>query len=207
MHSKLLTNIALGLSGLVLLCAAAAGGYLAWKLIDRKDASAQVSNSEVYASLGTQTALTDHHGKATRLSDMQGKVTLLFFGYTNCPAVCPATLYSMAQANALLKSEGHSLNGVFISIDPQRDSAQRLSEYVPYFDADFIGLTGSEQALAQVAKDFGASFEKGEVDEQGGYLMAHTTFGYLINKQGKVVELLGAGESPEAIAKAVRALL
>ena len=207
-HSRTLSNIALVVSALVLLIAAAAGGYLAWRWMEHSasDSAASSTDSAAYAALGSNVALTDHNGKPLRLSDLHGKVVMLFFGYTHCPDICPATLYSMAQANTLLKKDGGAITGVFISIDPARDSAERLREYVTYFDPSFIGLTGSDEQLARVAKDFGASFEKGEASADGGYTMGHTTFGYLLNQQGKVVQLLQATDPPETIAKAAQTL-
>lgn len=206
MASKGLGNIVLVISALVLLSAAAAGGYVTWRLMEATSSTA-FNESEAYAALGSDVALTDHNGAPLRLSDLRGKVVMMFFGYTHCPDICPATLYSMAQANTLLKKDGKSLTGVFITVDPARDSVEKLNKYVPFFDPDFIGLTGSEEQLAQVAKDFGAAFEKGEVTADGGYLMGHTTFGYLLNQQGKVVKLMQATDPPDVIAKAVQALL
>jgi protein SCO1/2 len=209
MQSRTLSNITLVISALVLLSAAAAGGYLSWRWLEHSSSRGAESgvDSAAYAALGSDVALTDHNGKALRLSDLRGKVVMLFFGYTHCPDICPATLYSMAQANALLNEDGGALTGIFITVDPARDSAERLREYVTYFDSTFIGLTGSDAQLARVAKDFGAAFEKGESAADGGYLMGHTTFGYLLNQQGKVVQLLQATDPPEVIAKAARALL
>jgi protein SCO1/2 len=113
----------------------------------------------------------------------------------------------MAQAHALLGEDGGSLTGVFVTVDPARDTIERLREYVTYFDPGFIGLTADEEQLARFARDFGAAFEKGKVNADGSYLMGHTTFGYLLDRQGKVVQLLQATDTPETIAAAVRALL
>ena len=209
MASRALSNIALALSALVLLAAAAAGAYLGWLWMQRSatDSASAAADSAAYAALGSDVALTDHNGNPLRLSDLHGEVVMLFFGYTHCPDICPATLYSMAQANALLKKDGGALIGVLITVDPARDSVERLREYVTFFDPSFIGLTGSGEQLAQVARDFGAAFEKGEASAEGGYLMGHTTFGYLLDQQGKVVRLLQSSDSPEVIADAARALL
>jgi protein SCO1/2 len=193
----------------VLLTAVGVGGYLTWRWMQQTDARNAASGVDgaAYAGLGSDVALTDHNGKALRLRDLHGKVVVLFFGYTHCPDICPATLYSIAQANTVLSKTGGSLTGVFISIDSARDSSERLREYVTYFDPKFIGLTGSDTQLARMAKDFGAAFEKGEVAADGSYLMSHTTFSYLLNQQGKVVQLLQASDPPELIAKAAQTLL
>ena len=207
MASRMLSNIALTVCALVLVSAAAGGGYLTWRWMERSTASSDAGSAAAYAALGSDVALTDHNGAPLRLSDLRGKVVMLFFGYTHCPDICPATLFSMAQANTILKEQDGSITGVFITVDPARDSVERLREYVTYFDPGFIGLTGSGEQLARVAKDFGAAFEKGEIAANGDYLMGHTTFGYLLNRQGKVVQLLQATDPPERIAEAARALL
>jgi protein SCO1/2 len=207
MASRAPGNIALAVSALVLLGAAAAGGYLSWRAMERSAANSAADSGAAYAALGSNLALTDHDGNPLRLSDLHGKVVMMFFGYTYCPDICPTTLFSMAQANTLLKKDGDSITGVFITIDPERDSVDRLREYVTYYDPGFIGLTGSSEQLARVAKDFGAAFEKGELTADGGYLMGHTTFGYLLDRQGKVARLLQATDPPEVIAAAARSLL
>lgn len=202
-----MTKLTLAVSALVLLSAAAGGGYVAWRWMQAQSPSATADSSAAFAGLGSEVALTDHNGKPLRMSDLHGKVVMLFFGYTHCPDICPATLYSMAQANALLSEKGGSLTGVFVTVDPARDTSERLREYVTFFDPGFIGLTGDEEQLQRFARDYGASFEKGEVDASGGYLMGHTTFGYLLDRQGKVAKLLQATDTPETIATAVRALM
>lgn len=204
-----MTKLTLVVSALVLLSAAAAGGYVAWRWLDHSAApsSTAASTAAAYAGLGSEIELTDHNGKAMRMSDLHGKVVMLFFGYTHCPDICPATLYSMAQANALLGENGNSLTGVLVTVDPARDSSDTLREYVTFFDPGFIGLTGDEEQLARFARDYGAAFEKGEVDADGSYLMGHTTFGYLLNQHGKVAQLLQATDTPETIAAAAQKLM
>jgi protein SCO1/2 len=209
LNSSVMTKLTLVVSALVLLSAAAAGGYVAWRWLDHsaQSSSEPASSSAAYAGLSSEIALTDHNGKPLRMSDLHGKVVMLFFGYTHCPDICPATLYSMAQANALLGESGGSLTGVLVTVDPARDNSERLREYVTFFDPGFIGLTGDEEQLARFARDYGAAFEKGEVDAGGGYLMGHTTFGYLLDRQGRVAQLLQATDTPETIAAAAQELM
>lgn len=198
-------NTALVVSALGLAAAAAGAGYLAWRMLNPPAYSD--AGSAAFAGLGADFSLSNQHGGVTRLSDLRGDVVMMFFGYTHCPDICPATLFTMAQARKLLGEDGERFQGVLITVDPARDTPDRLREYVGFFDPDFLALTGSEQDLAQVARDFGAAFEKGETTADGGYLMGHTTFGYLIGPDGKVARLLPSTAPPEEIAKAAREAL
>jgi protein SCO1/2 len=197
---------ALVLSALVLATASAAAGYLAWRLSSQAP-SQRDRPSLAEAGLGVDFALTNQHGGVTRLSDLRGGAVLLFFGYTHCPDICPGTLYAISRARALLGEDGERLTGVFVTVDPARDTPARLREYVSFFGAGLLGLTGSEEALAAAARAFGAGFEKGEADASGGYLMGHTTFAYLIDPRGRVVKLYPAHATPEELATGVRQVL
>jgi len=200
-----LLSIALAVSVLGLAAAAAGAGSLTWRVLNPPAAS----NAEraALAGLGADFTLANQHGGVTRLADLRGDVVMVFFGYTHCPDICPAALFTMAQARKLLGEDGKRFRGVFITVDPARDPPQRLREYVGFFDQDFLALTGSEQDLARVARDFGASFEKGEPAADGGYLMGHTSFGYLIGPDGKVARLIPSTAPPEEVAKAAREAL
>lgn len=204
MTSNTRPRFALVLGALLLATAAASAGYLAWRMTR---AGAVDPASIASAGLGADFALTNHDGTTTRLSDLRGRAVLLFFGYTHCPDVCPSTLFSMAQARKLLGDDATRLQGVFITVDPERDTPERMKSYVAYFDPDFLALTGSVDELKKVARDFGAHFEKEAPDADGSYLVGHTTFGYLLDPEGKVVKLFQASESPEAMAQAVKAVL
>ncbi len=204
MASRVLLNVALAVCVLGLATAAAGGGYLVWRMTS---APSPADTAFVPAGLGADFTLTNQDGGTTSLAELQGKAVLLFFGYTHCPDVCPATLYTMAQARARLGADADRLQGVFISVDPARDTPARLKEYVSYFDPSFLALTGSEAELRQVTRAFGATFELDQPDAGGAYLVAHTTFGYLLDPDGRVVRLLQAGATPEEIAAAARAVL
>jgi len=190
--------------GLLLAAAAAGAGYLTWELTRPKAAD---SLGIASAGLGTEFALTNQHGGTTHLGDLHGKAVLLFFGYTHCPDVCPATLHVMAQARELLGEDAARVQGVFISVDPARDTPERLGQYVGFFDDSFLGLTGSEQELRRVAKAFGAHFELDPPQADGSYLVAHTTFGYLLDQQGRVVKLFSSDAPPQEMADAARTVL
>ena len=194
------------LAALVLATAGAGAGYLAWRMSTTPAASGSGA-SIASANLGADFALTNQDGGTTRLADLRGRAVLLFFGYTHCPDVCPSTLFTMAQARKLLGEDAGRLQGVFITVDPERDTRERLGQYVSYFDDSFLALTGTPEQLRQVASDFGAHFEKDPPGPDGSYLVGHTTFGYLLDTEGKVVKLFQASESPEVMADAARALL
>ena len=186
------------LMGMVLGFAIIGGGYSVWVLTSSEVAKPRQS---------VEFALVNSQGGTSRLSDLRGNVVLLFFGYTHCPDICPSTLFTMAQSRKLMGEDASRFKGVFISVDPERDTPKRLGEYVSYFDPDFLALTGSEAQLREVAKLYGAHFEKEAPEADGSYLVAHTTFGYLIDTEGKVVKLFDAGAPPDDIAAAAQALL
>ncbi len=158
--------------------------------------------------IGGPFELTDQRGERLHLDDLAGKAFYLSFGYTFCPDICPATLARIRQAKSLLSfDDAARFTGVFISVDPKRDTPQRLGEYVEYFDPEFIGLTGSEAELILVAQRYGAGFRIPEGQPEQGYLVDHTAFGYLIDPGGRVRAIYRGEESPEAIANNVRDIL
>lgn len=158
--------------------------------------------------IGGPFELTDQRGERLHLDDLKGKALHLSFGYTFCPDICPATLVRIREAKALLSTaDAARFTGVFISVDPARDTPQRLGEYVEYFDPEFIGLTGSEAELVLVAQRYGAGFRIPEGQPEQGYLVDHTALGYLIDPGGRVRAIYRGEESPEAIANNVRDLL
>ncbi len=122
--------------------------------------------------------------KPFRLSDQKGQIVLLFFGYTHCPDVCPVTLSHFKQIKADLGDQADQVRFVFITVDPERDTADQLSQYLPNFDPDITGLTGSRQSLESVWKSYGVYQAKQEVGSAAGYLVDHTARTYLIDQQG-----------------------
>ena len=133
--------------------------------------------------------LTDQDGNPFRLSTMHGKVVLLAFGFTHCPNICPMTLANLAAVyNSLLPDEQKQVQVIFISVDPERDTPKVIKDYVPFFQASFIGLTGSPDQIAKVAKDYGAYYKAKYQDSQiaaNYYTVEHSTEIYLINAKGE----------------------
>lgn len=130
--------------------------------------------------------LTDFDGKPFQLSDHRGKVVILFFGFTNCPDMCPAALSDMAAARRKLGADAEKVQGVFVSLDPDRDTPERLKRYVTAFDPTFIGVRGSETELAPVVKDYGVTYMRRDLPGSAlGYTIDHSTFIYVIDASGR----------------------
>ena len=130
--------------------------------------------------------LTDQNGQPFRLSDHQGKVVLIFYGYTNCPDVCPLTLSDFKLIKADLGEQADQVSFVFITVDPERDSQERLKVYLANFDPVFSGLTGSRSELESVWTAYGVYQAKQETGSAAGYLVDHTARTYAIDKQGNL---------------------
>jgi protein SCO1/2 len=147
-------------------------------------------------------------GGTFRLSDYQGKVVLLFFGYTSCPDVCPTTLGDMKQVRERLSEEAEQVQVVFVTVDPQRDTAERLASYLSLFDPSDIGLTGSEEQLDPVWQAYGV-YRAIDTSTQTatGYLVDHSSRVYLIDRQGNLRLTYAFGTAPADIAADVAYLL
>lgn len=130
--------------------------------------------------------LTGRNGQAVNLSDFRGQAVLIYFGYTFCPDVCPATLVELAKANNLLGDKADQAQIIMISVDPARDTPEMLHEYVTHFDPAFIGLTGSEDDIAAAATPFGIFYEKHEGSVATGYLIDHTASVIVVDPEGYV---------------------
>jgi len=150
-------------------------------------------------------ALADADGKPRTLADFRGKVVLLSFGYTHCPDVCPTTLAKFAEVRRLLGAEGERVQGVFVTIDPERDTAELLRAYVPAFDPTFVGLRGTEAQTDAVTKAFHANYQI--VQYQGNTLVDHTASTYIIDAAGVPRVLSPYDQSARALADDVLALL
>jgi protein SCO1/2 len=141
--------------------------------------------------------LTETSGKLFRLKDHRGKVVLLFFGYTSCPNICPTTLAKFSKVRSLLRAMNQKVMTVFVTVDPQRDTAERLKEYLGYFDNRAIGLTGTKTEIDKVVNAYKASYQKIRNDSSPGYTINHTSIIYLIDGQGKVRYLFHQDDRPE----------
>lgn len=151
--------------------------------------------------------LTAHTGQRVNLSTFRGKLVLLFFGYTFCPDVCPMTLAKVAQALKRLGPKARQVQVLFISVDPDRDTPERLAAYVTFFNPTFIGMTGTPEEIAVVAARYGIYSKKEEGTKATGYLVAHTAIVTVIDPQGYVRLLFPFGISPDEMADDLASLI
>lgn len=145
----------------------------------------------------------------TSLSDFKGKVLVLYFGYTHCPDVCPTSLAIMSQAlKDLSPEELEQVQPLFVSVDPERDTLERLTEYSQFFHPKLIGLTGTKKDVDLAVDLYGASYRKVEMEDSAvGYVVDHSSRIYLINKRGQLSETLVHGTMPDRLVAEIRKLL
>jgi len=159
------------------------------------------------ASFGRELALTDHHGNARTLAEFRGKAVVIFFGFTQCPDVCPTALSALAEAMQRLGPDAARVQVLFVTIDPERDTAELLSRYVPAFHPSFLGLRGDAEATARVAKEFKILYQKVPGQTPDTYTMDHSAGLYLFDPQGRLRVFESHGQGAEAIAHDLRELL
>ena len=159
------------------------------------------------ASFAQTLSLTDHTGKPRTLEDFKGKVVVLFFGYTQCPDVCPTTMADLANTMKLLGPKSDEVQVLFVTVDPERDTQQVLAEYVPSFNPSFIGLHGTPEQMAETAKNFKIFYTKVEDAGKSGYTIDHSAGVYVFDKQGNVRIYVKYGQKPEEIAHDLKTLL
>lgn len=152
-------------------------------------------------------SLTDQAGNAYHLAEHRGHVVLVFFGYTNCPDVCPTTLAEFKQVREQLGEEAEQVEFLFVTIDPERDTAERLAAYLPTFGAGIRGLTGTEAELETVWKAYNVYRNKVESDSAAGYLMEHSTRTYAIDRNGDIRVTYLFGTEPGSILRDTKYLL
>ncbi len=155
--------------------------------------------------IGGPFTLVDHDGKARGDGDFKGEHLLIYFGYTYCPDVCPTALSDMALALDELGDEAAKVRPLLITVDPSRDTPERLKSYVANFHPRLVGLTGSEQAVAAVAKAYRVYFAKSNTEAAPGeYLMDHTSIIYLMSPDGRYLTHFTHGTSAETMARRIR---
>jgi len=157
--------------------------------------------------LGGPFTLTDHTGRTVTEADFAGRLLLVFFGFTYCPDVCPTELGTIAAALDLLGEDAERVTPVLITIDPERDTPEALATYVALFHPRLVGLTGTAEQIAAVARSYRVYYAKVHPRDATDYLMDHSAFTYLVGPDGRVRSLFRPQTSPEAIAAAVRAQL
>ena len=159
-------------------------------------------------AFGTDFSLIDPDGKVRTLADFKGKAVVIFFGYTQCPDVCPTTLTEMQQVMTLLGPQADKVQVLFVTVDPERDSASILKQYVPAFDARFLGLRPTDEvALEKVAKDFKIYYKKVPGMTPGSYTMDHTAGSYAFDPQGQLRLYIKHAQGAETLAQDLKELL
>lgn len=151
--------------------------------------------------------LTTADGQPFRLSEQRGKPVFLFFGYTSCPDVCPTTLADLARAKQQAGKAGENVQVVFVSVDPERDTPERIKRYVSNFDPSFVGLHGTDEQLQPVLKAYGVTAIKRPLpNSKLGYVVDHSSYVAVIDREGQWRELFGFGDPVESIANDMRVL-
>jgi protein SCO1/2 len=143
-------------------------------------------------------SLTDHNGQTRTIRDFSGKVVVLFFGYTQCPDVCPTSMAELAEVKKLLGKDGDRLQGLFITVDPQRDTPEVLKAYMTNFDPSFLALYTTPDKLVALAKDYKVYFKKVDGQTPTSYTMDHSAGSYIYDTQGKLrlYTRYGTGTAP-----------
>lgn len=150
--------------------------------------------------------LTGSDGKKFTLSELRGKLVILGFGFTHCPDICPVTLARLAQAHKKLGALANQAQVVYVTVDPERDSVERLREYMAHFNPSFIGVTGAPEQLSMVRQSYGILAAK-KVHEDGSYEVHHSSYVYLIDRQGLLRALVPFGASVDSIVHDIKILL
>ncbi|MDB5931197.1 MAG: electron transport protein SCO1/SenC [Polaromonas sp.] len=152
-------------------------------------------------------SLADHNGKLRTLKDFAGKVVVVFFGFVQCPDVCPTSMAELAQIKKLLGPEGDKLQAIFITVDPERDTPELLKAYMANFDPGFLALRPTPDQLAQVARDFKIYYKKVDGKTAGSYTMDHSAGSYVFDEKGRIRLYNRYGSGAEALASDIRLLI
>ncbi len=151
--------------------------------------------------------LPDAEGKERSLQDFRGKLVVVFFGFTQCPDVCPTAMSELAEIKRQLGADGSRLQGVFITVDPEGDTPEVLKAYMANFDPSFVALRGSPEQLAQVAQEFKAYYKKVEGKQPGSYTMDHSAASFVYDTQGRLRLYVRPGSGPKVMLDDLRLLL
>lgn len=153
--------------------------------------------------IGGSFTLVDGTGATRTDEDFRGRLMLVYFGFTYCPDVCPTELQAMGQAVDLLGDKANSVQPIFITIDPERDTPQMVGQYVESFHPRMVGLTGTPEQVAAAAKAYRVYYRKAEVEGSSDYLMDHSSIVYLMGRDGKFLTHFSHGTSPQDMAKGI----
>jgi protein SCO1/2 len=159
-------------------------------------------------AFGKDFSLTDHHGKKRELSEFKGRLVVMFYGYTQCPDVCPTTMTEMQGVMELLGKDANRVQVMFVTVDPERDTQELLSQYVPAFDKLFLGLRPqSTEELEKITKDFKVFYKKVPGNSPTSYTIDHTAGSYVFDTKGQLRLFLKHHQGPQPIAEDLKKLL
>jgi protein SCO1/2 len=159
-------------------------------------------------AFGNNFSLLDSNGNTKTMADYKGKVVVVFFGFTQCPDVCPTTLTEMDEALKLLGPKADKVQVIFITVDPERDTASVLAQYVPSFNPRFVGLRPADEAgLEKVAKDFRIYYKKVPGSKPGSYTMDHSAGSYVLDQNGQLRLYIKHAQGPEVLAHDLKNIL
>ena len=156
---------------------------------------------------GQDFSMPDQHGQRRSMADFKGKVVLVFFGFTQCPDVCPTTLGDLAAVKQKLGAKGDKLQVIFASVDPSRDTPEILGAYLANFDPSFLALRGSDEETAKMAKDFKVYYKRVEGQTPGSYTMDHTAGDYIFDPEGRLRLYSRYGTPVDTLAKDIEQLI
>ena len=159
------------------------------------------------SSFGRDFELKDPFGNTRHLADFKGKAVVIFFGYTQCPDVCPTTLAALAEAMKRLGADADRVQVLFVTVDPERDTPQLLAQYVPAFDPRFLGLYGDADATSRTAKEFKVIYQKVPGASPGSYTMDHSAGTYVFDPRGRLRLYVANGQGPDVFVHDLRELL
>ncbi|MEA5444534.1 SCO family protein [Gammaproteobacteria bacterium AB-CW1] len=195
---------------LVILCFAAAGATVAWLTSDRPG---QQPDTEAVLleqpRLIPELQLLDHHGTYWSPERLKGQWTLVFFGFTHCPDICPETMVQMNQVHRMVQENGRVMppSVLFVSVDPARDTPERLAEYVPYFNRNFLGVTGGEAEVVELARSMGVPVSIPDVDPGEDYEVDHGSSLTLVGPDGNIQAFFTAPHQPDQISRDFEAIV
>jgi protein SCO1/2 len=158
-------------------------------------------------AFGRDFQLTDHAGKPRALADFRGKAVVMFFGYTQCPDVCPTTLSLLSDVMKQLGADAAKVQVLFVTVDPERDTGELLAAYVPAFDPSFLGLRGDAEATARTAREFKVIYQKQPGSAPGSYTMDHSAGTYVFDPQGRLRLYVSYGQGADVFVHDIRELL
>jgi protein SCO1/2 len=151
--------------------------------------------------------LTDHNGQVRHLQDFSGKIVVMFFGYTQCPDVCPTSMAELAEVKKALGKDGERLQGLFVTVDPQRDTPELLKAYMANFDPSFLALYTTPEKLVELAKDYKVYYKRVEGKTPTSYTMDHSAGSYIYDTKGQLRLFTRYGGGAQALTSDIQILL